>query len=101
MAARSGLPARSSRTEVAAVSRMDWNWLIAWVRALIALRRATRSMRSDSTGPSPVLGVAAASPESTAIAALIASMVSFLPCRRRRCRLGRLTSVTVSPPPRR
>jgi hypothetical protein len=38
------------------------NWLAAAVRALSASSRVTRSWRSASTGPSPALGVAVASP---------------------------------------
>ena len=45
---------------------MLWNWLAAAVRASVAPARATRSWRSASTGRSPALGVAVASPARTA-----------------------------------
>ena len=33
-----------------------WIWLAAWVRALVAERRATNNIRMHSTGPTPDLG---------------------------------------------
>ena len=54
-------------------------WLIAWVRALFALRCNDFRARRASTGPSWVLGVPVASPDSTARAAAIASTTSLLP----------------------
>jgi len=73
------------------------SWLPAWVRALTALRRATRSARIDSTAPSPDFGVPDASPFRAASAAATASAASDLPRRRRACRFGRITSVTSTP----
>ena len=65
---------------------------MAWVRALVAERRATVSILIASTGPLPLLGTAVACPLRTARAAAWASVVSVLPNRRRSCRLGRFTS---------
>jgi hypothetical protein len=66
---------------------------------LDALRRATSKARSCPAGPARRLGVAVASPASTARAAASASTGSDLPRRRRATRLGRLTSNTVTPEP--
>jgi hypothetical protein len=57
--------------------------ICAAVRAFIAPALATRIWRSASTGPSPDLGNAVASPASTARAATSASRRSDLPFRRR------------------
>jgi hypothetical protein len=54
-------------------------------------------MRIASTSPSPALGVPDASPDWTARAAAIASIVSDLPWRRLVRRLGRSTSMTTKP----
>ncbi len=70
---------------------------MAWVRALTAERRTTRSIRIASTGPSPLLGSAVACPLRAAFAAPRASVVSVLPNRRRSWRLGRFTSTTSTP----
>ena len=70
---------------------------MAWVRALTAVARATRSERIISTIPSPVLGMTVTSPACTARAAASASEGSDLPCRRRADRSGRLTSSTTWP----
>jgi hypothetical protein len=65
--------------------------------ALMAPVRATRSTRMASTIPLRALGVVVASSASTARAAASASMGSDLPRRRRRWRLGRSTSTTLTP----
>jgi hypothetical protein len=44
-------------------------WLVAWLRALTALERATRSARIASTLPSRSFGTPAADPDKTALAA--------------------------------
>ena len=56
-------------------------WLRAWVRALTAESFALLSMRIISTSPSPDLGVASATPASTARAAISASVGSLFPFR--------------------
>ena len=67
----------------------------ACVRALIADRRAKRSMRiASSTPPSCPLGAPTASPARTARAAASASCRVHLPRRRRHWRFGRFTSTT-------
>jgi hypothetical protein len=71
--------------------------LPAWLRALTAEERATRSERSISTLAVPALGIAVASPACTARAAASASTGSDLPLRRRAARSGRLTSTTTWP----
>ena len=48
---------RRSRSSAGAVSITAWSWLAAWVRALTALRRATRSNRIASTVPVCDFGV--------------------------------------------
>jgi hypothetical protein len=58
-------------------------WFAAWVLALTAELLAILNVRIASIGPSPVLGTADASPESTERAAAIASAGSDLPFRRR------------------
>ena len=68
-----------------------------WVRALIAVARATRSERIISTWPVPALGVTVTWPACTARAAASASSGSDLPWRRRADRSGRLTSSTTWP----
>ena len=73
-----------ARTRSGAVSMRLCSWFAAAVRAFIAPARATRSWRSASTGPVPVLGITVASPARTARAAASASTGSDLP-RRRRC----------------
>jgi hypothetical protein len=73
-------PARRSS---GAVTSRAWIWLLAWVRALMALRRATWSIRIASTEPVAVLGVALASRDCTERAAPMASAGSDLACRRR------------------
>ena len=80
-----------------AVTTRAWIWLAAWVRALIPERRTTRSILVASTGLSPPLGRAVASPLRAARAAASASVVSSLPRRRRSWRLGRFTSTTPIP----
>ncbi len=64
-------------------------WFAVCDRAFMALRRATSSMRIDSTEPSAVFATPSAWPDCTARAAEIASVVSDLPCRRRSWRLPR------------
>jgi hypothetical protein len=71
--------------------------LTAWVRALTAVWRATRSARVISTVPSWALGMPVASPACTVRAAASASTGSLLPRRRRVARSGRLTSRTCWP----
>jgi hypothetical protein len=56
---------------------------MAMERDLTAEVLAILNSRIASTGPSVVLAVAVARPESTARAAAAASMSSDLPCRRR------------------
>src|SRR5439155_27350404 len=65
--------------------------------SFIAPVRATRIWRSASTGPSPALGNAVASPASTERAAHSASRRSDVPLRRRRWRSGWFTSITFNP----
>lgn len=87
---------RSSRRTGAALTSTALSWLIACTQALPAESFAILRTRSASTGPSPVFGVAVASPDSTAWAAASASTASFSPRRRRADRSGRLTSTTVT-----
>ena len=54
-------------------------WLMHWVFALIADRRATLKQRMDSTMPSRDLGVVVARLDTTAYAAAYASTGSDLP----------------------
>jgi len=68
---------------------------MVWVRARMAVWRATRSERIISTWPVPALGTTVASPACTALAAAWASTGSVLPWRRRAVRSGRLTSTTT------
>ena len=82
-----------------AVTTRACSWLMAWVRALIAERRATVSIRIASTGPFPLLGSPVACPFKAARAAAWASVTSVLPKRRRNWRLGRFTSTTSTPAP--
>src|SRR6266496_1561519 len=84
----------SSRSSGSAVTSSERSALIAWVRALIAVWRATRSTRIISTRSSPALGEPAASTDKTVRAAASASVGSDLPLRRRVWRLGRITSIT-------
>ena len=58
-----------------AVTTRAWIWLMAWVRALIAERRATDSILMASTGPLPLLGNPVAWPLRAARAAAWASVV--------------------------
>jgi hypothetical protein len=51
-----------------------WSWLAAWVRALTAELRTTRTTRSISTCPSLLLGRPSATPACTARAAASASI---------------------------
>jgi len=91
---RRGRTGRRSRRSSGAVTSRWLIWFSAWVRALVALRVTTRRARKHSTAPSWVFGVALASPDSTARAA---AMASVLPWRRRSCRLSRPTSTTLIP----
>lgn len=70
---------------------------MAMDRDLAAEVLAILNSRIVSTGPSVVLAVAVARPESTALAAAAASTASDLPCRRRAALSGWFTSVTVMP----
>src|SRR6266536_5512571 len=83
------------RRSAGAVTSSALTTLIAWVRAFMALARATRSTRSISTCPVPALGRTVASPACTARAAASASRGSDLPRRRRAARSGRLTATTT------
>ena len=74
--ARSVRACKGSRSTGGALTRICLSVLIAVVRALTALSRATLSCRIISTAPSAVLGVAVACPASTARAAASASIVS-------------------------
>ena len=94
---RSFRPMSLARSSSGAVSITEWTWLAACVRAFIALRRATRSSRIDSTVPVAAFGVPTASPASTARAAASASAGSDLPRFRRAWRFGRFTSITSTP----
>jgi hypothetical protein len=85
---------RLARSAAGAVTMRLSSWLSATVRHLTAAARTVRSTRMASTMPVPALGVALASPDCTAAAALIASCGSDLPRRRRWARSGRLTSTT-------
>jgi hypothetical protein len=87
-------PRSCSRSSAGAVTTSALSALMAWVRALIALARATRSERIISTCPSPALGMLP-SRAWTARAAASASIGSDLPRRRRAWRSGRLTSTTT------
>jgi hypothetical protein len=87
-------PASRSRSSSGAVTSSALMALMAWVRALTAVWRATRSERTISTVPSWALGMPVASPAWTARAAASASTGSLLPWRRRAARSGRLTSST-------
>jgi hypothetical protein len=73
----------SSRSSGGAVTSSERSALIACVRALIAVDRATRSTRIISTRSSPAFGAPAASADKTARAAASASVGSDLPLRRR------------------
>ena len=72
-------PRSWARISSGAVSHTLCSWFAAAVRAFIAPDRASRSWRSASTGPSPALGIAVASPASTARAAISASRRSDFP----------------------
>src|SRR5829696_525182 len=94
---RTGDRSRScSRSSAGAVTTSALSALMAWVRALIAVARATRSERIISTWPSPALGMLPWLAW-TARAAASASSGPDLPRRRRAWRLGRLTSTTAWP----
>ena len=80
-----------------AVTTRAFIWLTAWVRALTAEPLVLLSIRIISISPSPDLGVALATPASTARAAISASVGSLLPFRYRVDRSSRLTSTTVKP----
>ena len=71
--------------------------LNAWVRALTALARVTRSVRITSTIPDLAFGIAVEVWPRTARAICSASRRSDLPSMRRASRLGRFTSTTRSP----
>ncbi len=62
-------PRSCSRDGAGAVTIRLLIWLIVWVRALMALLRATRRARIASTGPSWVFGTVAARPVAAAHAA--------------------------------
>src|SRR5829696_1481345 len=85
-----------SRSSAGAVTTSALSALMAWVRALIAVARATRSERIISTWPSPALGMLPWLAW-TARAAASASSGSDLPRRRCAWRSGRLTSTTAWP----
>ena len=70
--------------------------ILAWVRLPLAERRATRNTRMASTFPSLVLADPVASLPWAARAAATVSWGSDFPLRRRRWRLGRSTSTTVT-----
>ena len=69
-------PRSCSRSSGGAVQTRLCSWLMAWVRALFALMRATRKTLMDSTFPSRVLAAPLAVPACTARAAATASNVS-------------------------
>ena len=92
-------PSSVSRSPAGAVTTQAFIWLTAWVRALTAESLVLLSMRIISISPSLDLGVALATPASTARAAVSASVRSLLPFRYRVDRSGRLTSTTVKPRP--
>ena len=74
-------------------------WLMVWVRAWMAERRAMRRIRSCSTQSSPAFGVMSDVPANTARAAASASMVSDFPRSLRSLRLGPRISTTELPAP--
>ena len=74
-------PSRVSRSWVGAVTTRAFIWFTVCVRALTAESLALFSMRIISTSPSPDLGVASATPASTARAADSASVGSLFPFR--------------------
>src|SRR6266536_909552 len=92
-----GRPRSCSRSSAGAVTSSACSALVAWVRARMAVARATRSERIISTWPVPALGVTVTWPAWTARAAASASTGSDLPRRRRAWRSGRLTSTTAWP----
>jgi hypothetical protein len=89
-------PRSCSRSSAGAVTTSALSALMAWVRAFIAVARATPSERIISTCPSPALGTLPCWAW-TARAAASASSGSDLPRRRRAWRSGRLTSTTTWP----
>lgn len=87
----------SSRSGDGAPIMMPHSVLNAWVRALTALARVTRSVRITSTVPDLAFGIAVEVWPRTARAICSASRRSDLPSMRRASRLGRFTSTTCSP----
>ena len=77
----SGEASECSRSRAGAVTTRAFIWLIAWVRALTAESLVLLNTRIISTSPSPDLGVASATPASTARAAISASVGSLFPFR--------------------
>ena len=76
-------PRSCSRSSAGAVTSSPLSVLMVWVRARMAVARATRRQRIISTWPSPALGTTLACPAWTARAAAWASRGSDLPWRRR------------------
>ena len=74
-------PSSVSRSSAGAVTTRAFIWLMAWVRALTAESLVLLNIRIISTSPSPDLGVASATPASTARAAISASVGSLFPFR--------------------
>ena len=85
---------RVARSAGGAVTTICFSVIIAAVRALTAVRRATLRWRIISTAPSAVFGMAVDWPARTARAAISASTVSDFPAIRRVRRSPRFTSST-------
>ena len=94
MSALSGNPSRDSRSSAGALTIKALSAMIAEVRPLRAVSRATLVWRIISTRPSADFGIVVAVPARTARAAASASAVSDLPLARRLRRSPRLTSTT-------
>ena len=87
-----------SRSAGGAVTTICFRVIIAEVRALTAVRRATLRWRIISTAPSAVFGIAVDWPARTDRAAVSASTVSDLPAAIRRVRRSpRFTSSDLVP----
>jgi hypothetical protein len=74
-------PSSVSRSLAGAVTTRAFIWLPAWVRDFTAESLALLSIRIISTSPSPDLGVASTTPESTPRAAISASVGPLFPLR--------------------
>ena len=97
MRALSANGSRSSRSSAGALTTICFNVMMALVRALTAVSRATLIWRSISAFPWAHLATARAWPLRTERAATSASRVSDFPFARRARRSPRLTSITGYP----